>query len=235
MKQQLQKLPVHIGFIMDGNGRWAKERGLARSLGHRAGKGSLDIVIKECFYKYNIPYLSVYAFSTENWNRPQSEIDYLIKAFRNYLNKDLPKKYPGVRVNIMGDLSRFPEDIIIKSTALMHATQKNTKYTLNICLNYSGQQEITRAINKALQSGVKQVEIADVNNLLYSYEQPNLDFIVRTGGEQRLSNFMLWQAAYAELYFTKTLWPDFKKAQLLEALKEFQSRDRRFGAIESNH
>ena len=215
MKQQLIKLPVHIGFIMDGNGRWAKERGMARSLGHKAGKDSLDIVIKECFYKYNIPYISIYAFSTENWNRPQAEIDYLIKAFRDYLKKDIPKKYPDVRVNIMGDLSRFPEDINQNANKLMEQTSKNTKYTLNICLNYSGQQEITRAINKALQSGANKVELKDVNGLLYSCGQPDLDFIVRTGGESRLSNFMLWQAAYAELYFTSTLWPDFKKPELL--------------------
>ncbi len=232
MKQQILKVPDHIGFIMDGNGRWAKQRGLVRSMGHNAGKKTLDLVVKECFYKYGIKSVSVYAFSTENWNRPQAEIDYLIKIFRHYLNKDLQKKYPDVRLNVMGDHTKFPEDISKKVVEIMEETKHITAHTLNFCVNYSGKQEITRAINLMLDANLKNVTEQDIDKYLYTNGQPPLDLIVRTGGEQRLSNFMLWQAAYAELYFCKTLWPDFKKKDIKQALLEYQSRDRRFGAIE---
>ncbi len=231
MKHDLQKLPNHIAFIIDGNGRWAKERGLTRSMGHNAGIKTLDLIIKECFYTYGISAVSIYAFSTENWNRPKAEIDFLINAFRKYVSKDFLKKFPEAKLNIMGDYTKFPDDLAKNAKKTIEATKNNTKFTLNLGINYSGQDELVYAVNNIVAEGIKDVSRQTIDNHLYTKGQPPLDFVVRTSGEQRLSNFMLWQIAYAELYFPKTYWPDFKKKELHEALKEYQSRDRRFGAI----
>ena len=230
--ENLKKLPTHIGFIIDGNGRWAKQRGLARSLGHSAGIKTLDLVLKECLYTYNIPYVSVYAFSTENWNRPTAEINFLMAAFTKYLKaKSFMKRFPGARLNLMGDYSKFSNELVDIATDTIEKTKDNTQYVLNICVNYSGQDEIVRAVNNIINAGVKNVDRQAFESYLYTKGQPPLDFVVRTSGEQRLSNFMLWQVSYAELYFPKTYWPAFKKKQLHNALIEYQNRDRRFGAI----
>lgn len=231
MKKELKKLPKHIAFIIDGNGRWAKQRGLPRFLGHNAGIKNLDIVIKECFYGYNIPIVSIYAFSTENWNRPQQEVDYLMKCFRRYLSKDFVKKYPKVKLNIMGDYTKFPQDLVDQIKNLMDVTKNNTDYILNIGLNYSGQDELVYAVNNIIKTGNKVVDRKTIEDNLYTKGQYPLDFCVRTSGELRISNFMLWQIAYAELYFPKTYWPAFGKKELYLALKEYESRNRRFGAI----
>lgn len=231
MKNELQKLPKHIGFIIDGNGRWAKERGLPRSMGHNAGIKALDLIIKECFYTYKIPTVSIYAFSTENWNRPKAEIDFLINAFRKYVSKDFLKKFPRAKLNIMGDYTKFPKDLATAAEKTMEQTKDFTEFTLNLGINYSGQDELVYAVNNIIKSGVNQVDKKIIEDNLYTKGQEPLDFVVRTSGELRLSNFMLWQIAYAELYFPKTYWPDFKKKELYEALKAYQSRDRRFGAI----
>lgn len=231
MKHNLKKIPNHIAFIIDGNGRWAKKRGLSRSMGHRAGIKNLDVVIKECFYTYNIPIISIYAFSTENWNRPKAEVDFLIKAFRDYLSKDFMKKFPDVKLNIMGDYTKFPDDLVQNAKKTIDATKNNTKFILNLGINYSGQDELVYAVNKIVDSGIKVVDRKIIEDNLYTAGQPALDFVVRTSGEHRLSNFMLWQIAYAELYFPETCWPAFKKKELLLALQEYQNRDRRFGAI----
>ena len=230
---ELKKLPQHIGFIIDGNGRWAKERGLPRTKGHEQGVKNLDVVVKECFYQYGIPIVSIYAFSTENWNRPQSELDYLFKYFTKYLQtNDFKKKYPHVRLNIMGDYTKFPADLVKNAERVLAATKDETQFILNLGINYSGQDELVRAVNLMLKDGLAPtVDRATIQKYLYTGEQPLLDFVVRTSGEQRLSNFMLWQVSYAELYFPKTYWPDFGKADLHTALLEYQSRDRRFGAI----
>ena len=231
---QLHKLPQHIGFIIDGNGRWAKARGLPRTKGHERGIKNLDVVIKECFYTYGIPVVSVYAFSTENWNRPQSELDYLFKYFTNYLRAhDFVKKFPHVRLNIMGDYTKFPAALVKNAEQVLAATKNQTQFILNLGINYSGQDELVRAVNLMLGEHLAPtVDRATVQKYLYTGEQPLLDFVVRTSGEQRLSNFMLWQVSYAELYFPKTYWPDFGKEDLRTALLEYQSRDRRFGAIQ---
>ena len=236
MTTELKKLPQHIGFIIDGNGRWAQARGLPRTKGHEAGVKNLDVVIKECFYGYGIPVVSIYAFSTENWNRPQSELDYLFKYFTNYLKvNDFVKKYPHVRLNIMGDYTKFPPALVKNAERVAEATKNETQFILNLGINYSGQDELVRAVNLMLTDKLAPtVDRATIQNYLYTAGQPLLDFVVRTSGEQRLSNFMLWQVSYAELYFPKTYWPDFDKKALHTALLEFQSRDRRFGAIQDS-
>ena len=230
-KIELKKLPQHLGLIIDGNGRWAKQRGLPRSMGHKAGFNTLERIVKECFYTYGIPHISVYCFSTENWNRPEKEVEYLGELFRKMINSRLMKKYPDVRINFMGDFGKFGEDIAIKGKKLMENSSKDYKYTLNLCINYSGQEELIRAINKIIEEGIEKVDRETIENHLYSAGQPQVDFMIRTSGEQRLSNFMLWQVAYAEFYFPKCHWPAFNKKTLHKALLEFQSRDRRFGAI----
>ncbi len=231
MDKELKKLPKHLGLIIDGNGRWAKKRGLARSLGHKAGFNRLEKIAKECFYEYGIPHISVYCFSTENWNRPQDEVDYLISIFRKMVSGNMKKKFPDVRINFMGDLSKFPEDIEKKAKKLMADTMDNTKYTLNLGINYSGQDELVYAVNNIISEGIEKVDREIIAEHLYTKGQPPVDFLIRTSGELRISNFMLWQLAYAELYFPKVNWPGFNSKHLKTALLEFQGRDRRFGAI----
>ena len=231
MQDELKKLPTHVGFIIDGNGRWAKQRGLPRSMGHKAGFSTLERILKECFYTYGIEHVSVYCFSTENWNRPEAEVDYLRQLFRKFVNSNMEKKYPDVRINFMGDFGKFGEDIAIKGKKLMEKSAENAKFTLNLCINYSGQDELVMAVNKIIEEGIEKVDRETIANHLYSAGQPQVDFLIRTSGEQRLSNFMLWQVAYAEFYFPKCHWPAFNKKSLYKALLEYQGRDRRFGAI----
>lgn len=235
MTKALAKLPKHLGFIIDGNGRWAKQRGWARTKGHEYGIKNLDVVLRECFYHYQIPIVSVYAFSTENWNRPQAEIDFLFKALGDYLkSNDFQKKFPNVKVNIMGDLTRLPAKLAKNAAQIMQDTKDATPYLLNLGINYSGKDELVYAVNHIIKDQVTAVDRDVMEKYLYTYGQPPLDFVVRTSGEQRLSNFMLWQIAYAELYFPKTYWPDFGKDELFTALQEYQQRDRRFGAIKED-
>lgn len=233
MTTKLEKLPQHIGFIIDGNGRWAQARGLPRNKGHQAGIKNLDVVIKECFYHYHIPIVSIYAFSTENWNRPKTELDFLFKFFTDYLKtNNFVKKYPHVHLNIMGDYTKFPSTLVKNAEKVLVATKDETQFVLNLGINYSGQDEIVRAVNHMLSDKLEpKVDRTTIEKYLYTQGQPLLDFVVRTSGEQRLSNFMLWQVSYAELYFPKTYWPDFGKTDLHQALLEYQSRDRRFGSI----
>ena len=231
MKHNLQKLPNHIAFIIDGNGRWAKKRGLTRSMGHKAGIDNLDRIIKECFYEYGIHAVSIYAFSTENWNRPKAEVDYLMKAFKRYLSAGFAKKFPEVKLNVMGDTAPLPEGLAENVRKSMEETKNNTKFILNIGINYSGQDELVHAVNNIIKEGYKTVDRQIIADHLYTSGQEFPDFLVRTSGECRLSNFMLWQLAYTELYFPSKHWPEFKKKDLYLALKEYQSRDRRFGAI----
>lgn len=230
--QELTKLPKHIGFIIDGNGRWAQQRGWTRTKGHEYGIKSLDVVLHECFYHYAIPIVSVYAFSTENWHRPKVEINFLFKALTNYLQSgDFQKKFPNVKVNIMGDYTKFPAKLSKSAAKIMADTKDETPFLLNFGINYSGKDELVYAVNRIIRDQVPQVDRETIEKYLYTHGQPPLDLVVRTSGEQRLSNFMLWQVAYAELYFPKTYWPDFDQAALLTALQEYQQRDRRFGAI----
>ena len=231
MDSELVKIPTHLGLIIDGNGRWAKSRGLTRSMGHKAGFDNLETILKECFYTYGIKCVSVYCFSTENWNRPEKEVDYLRSLFRNMVDSKMEKKYPDVRINFMGDFGKFGEDIALKGKALMEKTKNNEKFILNLGINYSGQDELVMAVNNIVKEGITEINRDVIANHLYTAGQPQLDFLIRTSGEYRLSNFMLWQSAYAEFYFPEVHWPGFSKKHLKEALYVFQSRDRRFGAI----
>ncbi len=227
----MYKLPTHIGFIIDGNGRWAKKRNLPRSQGHIKGFNRLEKVYK-MVRELGIKYISIYAFSTENWNRPKEEVDGLMKLFRRVIKDFYNKnKYEDTRIEFFGDLNRFEEDIKTGALDIMERTKNNKDFHINICMNYGGREDIVQAVNKLIKQGKTLVTIEDISQNLYSKNCPDPDFIIRTSGECRLSNFMPWQSTYSELYFPKVLWPDFSKKDLIEAIKEYSSRDRRFGAI----
>lgn len=225
------KLPNHICFIVDGNGRWAKNRHLPRSQGHIKGFDKLAKVYK-MVREIGIKYVSIYAFSTENWNRPKEEVDGLMKLFRRAI-KDFynEKKYKDCRIEFLGSLDKFDEDIKNSALDIMEKTKTNTDFHINVCMNYGGREDIVQAVNKLIKDGKTEVTMEDISQNLYTSNSPDPDFIVRTSGEHRLSNFMPWQSTYAELYFPKVLWPDFGKKDLIDAIKEYSSRDRRFGAI----
>lgn len=231
-RQELKKLPKHLAIIIDGNGRWAKKRGLPRSMGHKAGFRNLEKILNECFFNYNISIISVYAFSSENWKRPQNEIDYLMDMFRKYLSNHFEEKYPDVKFNLLGDINALPEDIANNCVALMEKTKNRKEKIFNLAVNYSGQDELVNAFNCMIKAGETNVNRKTIEKYLYTCGQPPVDFCIRTSGEQRLSNFMLWQLAYAELYFPSVYWPSFSKKDLHNAFLEYQKRDRRFGAIE---
>lgn len=230
-------LPAHIGVIMDGNGRWAKKRGLPRSAGHQAGADTLKKIVTEC-NKIGIKYITVYAFSTENWKRPKDEVDFLMNLLYNYL-RDAEKTLAGENVVIraIGSRAELSEKIRRQIAKTEEFTANNTGIVMNIALNYGSREEITgavRAIAEKVSNGeIKPEEIDEktVSDNLYTAHQPDPDLIIRTSNELRLSNFMMWQGAYAELYFTKTLWPDFSVRDLHEAIYEYQRRNRRFGGL----
>ena len=230
-KLDLNRLPKHIGVIIDGNGRWAKKRGLPRTVGHDAGFKNLKKFLRYAF-DLGIDTVSVYCFSTENWNRPQKEVDHLMEIFRDAFDSEFDELLGDkTRLYVSGDHTRFPSDLTEKIDGLLEKTKGNTEHRLNICINYGSHDEILRAVNNMINDGVKDVNKEIFNSYLYTAELPPLDLIIRTSGEQRLSNFMLWQAAYAEFYFAKVHWPSFTGKHLDKALINFQNRDRRFGAI----
>lgn len=231
------RLPVHIGVIMDGNGRWAKRRGLPRSAGHQAGADSLKKIVTEC-NKMGIKYITVYAFSTENWKRPKDEVDFLMNLLLTYL-KDAQKSLAGENVVIraIGSRAELSEEIREQILKTEEFTKNNTGIVMNIALNYGSREEIVNAARKIAQDAVDgKISPNDINSEmisdnLYTKNQPDPDFIIRTSNEQRLSNFMMWQASYSELYFTEKLWPDFSVKDLHEAIAEYQRRDRRYGGV----
>lgn len=230
-KLDLNRLPKHVGIIIDGNGRWARKRGLPRTVGHDAGFDNLTKILKHAF-DLNIDTISVFCFSTENWNRPQKEVDHLMEIFRKAFDSELNEIFESdTRLFISGDYTRLPKDIADRVEKLLEDTKDHKSHKLNICVNYGSHDEILRAVNNMIKDGVKEVNKEIFNSYLYTAELPPLDFIIRTSGEQRLSNFMLWQAAYAELYFDEIKWPSFSNKRLDKALIDFQNRDRRYGAI----
>ena len=232
-KQQvdLTKLPYHIAFIIDGNGRWAKKRGLPRTAGHRQGVVAVKNTINNC-YELGIKEVSFFCFSTENWNRPKDEIDTLFAMLRDFINEDIiPYKEKGIKFIVSGDISKLPADLVDAIKSAVNKTKECQKMLVNLCINYGGRFDILRAVNTLLSEKKENITYKEFENALYTNEMHELDLVVRTSGEQRISNFMLYQMAYAELYFTKTYWPDFDKNALDEALIDFQSRNRRFGAI----
>jgi len=240
MKEEFKlKKPInHIAFIMDGNGRWAKKRLLPRTAGHKEGCKRIVEVIRYC-KKLGIKCVTLYAFSTENWNRPKSEIDslfrYLKDFFNDYIQEFIDTK---VKVRTMGDISKLPKDTVATIEKAKELTSDCDEFIFNICLNYGSQQEIVRAAKEIAieyKEGKLDLEKLDqetFNAYLYSKDLPKVDLMIRTSGEERLSNFILYQVAYAEFVFTDTYWPDFKEKELIECLKEYETRDRRYGKIE---
>lgn len=225
------KLPKHIGIIMDGNGRWAKKRGLPRVFGHRAGVRTVKKIV-ETASKLGIKCLSLYAFSTENWQRPKQEIESLFNLLRNYIKKEKKNlKKSNIKLIVSGDISKLDEKTKNELKNLIEELKNNDGLILNLCLNYGGRQEIIKAINKIIESKIKKVDEEIFEKFLYTAGLPELDLLIRTSGELRISNFMLWQAAYSEFYFTKTLWPDFTPKEFVLAIKDFQNRERKFGRV----
>ena len=231
-------MPAHIAFIMDGNGRWAKRRGLPRTMGHRAGVEALIKIVEHCG-ELGIKYLSVYAFSTENWSRPKKEIDALMQLLVEFMDKNLKRlNEKGVQIRILGELDdRFPAKVTDKIKSALELTAGNQNMILNIALNYGGRSEIVRAARmlaqEAAEGKLDPQEITEevFGKYLYTRECPSPDLLIRTSGEQRISNFLLYQCAYAEMYFPETFFPDFDEKKLDKALEVFRSRDRRYGNI----
>ena len=231
------RLPRHIGIIMDGNGRWAAARGEMRTFGHKAGAEALRRAVEIC-REVHIPALTVFAFSTENWRRPATEVDFLMRLLSQYLRSELPLlQEQGIRLQGLGDWEALPAAIRSLYAEVQEATAANREMTLNLAVNYGARQEIARAARvlalEALAGALlpQQIDEEAIASRLDTAGQPELDLLIRPAGEQRLSNFLLWQAAYAELYFTPRLWPDFTKRDMLEAILDFQGRQRRFGGI----
>jgi undecaprenyl diphosphate synthase len=227
-----EKIPKHIGFIMDGNRRWAKAKGLPSLEGHRAGLNDGVYKVLDGCQKRGVKYVTLYAFSTENWNRSKEEINYLIMLFRKMINDKLDElNEKKVRLNFIGHLNDWPKSMQQEINKAMELTKSNKEMTVNIALSYGGRAEIVDAAKRIVEEGLKPSEITEAKFSEYIYEagQPDPDIIVRTSGEQRISGFMLWQAAYAELYFTDIHWPDFNEKEVDKVIAEYNHRERRFG------
>lgn len=235
MSSELNEMPNHIAIIMDGNRRWAKNKGMPAIFGHTEGVKSLENIVKYS-NKIGIKSLTVYAFSTENWKRDKSEVDALVALFNKYLD-EFEKKYKNenIKIKVIGDVTRFGKSITEKVEKLENSTKENTGIIFNIALNYGGREEllkVTREISALVKSG--KIAIEDVNEklvdqLLYTHESGDVDLMIRTSGEMRVSNFLPWQISYSEMYFTNVMWPDFDENQLDIAIEEFKNRNRKFG------
>lgn len=233
------KMPKHIGIIMDGNGRWATGQGLIRTSGHKAGVKTLKSIVRMCL-NLNVPVLTVYAFSTENWKRPITEVKFLMNLFSSFLAEQINEMCEdGIRVKFIGRIDELPGTLPEEFHAAEERTKNNTKLRFNVAVNYGGQDEILTAVQKiATQVKDGSLAIADINEQvfednLYTKGVPPVDLMIRTSGDIRLSNFLLWQAAYAEFWFTHTNWPDFSQAEFVQAIIDFQHRDRRFGGLKN--
>ena len=240
-KLDTARLPQHVAAIMDGNGRWAQKRHLPRVAGHRAGINAARAIITACA-ELKIPYLTLYAFSAENWRRPQAEVDFLMRLLREYLKRELPVMHKNnIRFRVIGREAELPAAVREDLEEAKQVTAQNTGMSLQIALNYGGRAELVDAFNSLLE----QVQLMDlgkfradeqiISDHLYTGRIPDPDLLIRTSGEMRVSNFLLWQIAYAEIYVTETLWPDFSRARLLEALLEYQKRERRYGGLGKPH
>jgi undecaprenyl diphosphate synthase len=233
MSPTLVNAPAHVAIIMDGNGRWAKKRGLPRAAGHKAGTDNLRRVI-EAAVELGIRILTIYAFSTENWQRPAEEVNGLMSIFEEVIDRELGELHRnGVRLRHIGRLDRLSPAFADKVRAAIALTRDNTRLTLNIAFNYGGRAEIVEAVRSIVAEGIPPEQITDdtVATHLYTAGQPDPDLIIRTSGEMRVSNFLIWQGAYSEYFITPTYWPDFDKEQLRLALEEYSRRHRRFGGL----
>jgi undecaprenyl diphosphate synthase len=238
-KLDLKSLPQHIAVIMDGNGRWAQRRHLPRVAGHRAGVKAARRIIESCA-RLELPCLTLYAFSLENWRRPQAEVDFLMRLLREYLSRELPSiQKNNIKLRIVGRSEQLPDAVRMDIEESMRLTAKNTGMKLVVALNYGARAELVDAFNALLQqakaSGASDFQADEqlISDHLYTAGLPDPDLLIRTSGEMRVSNFLLWQIAYAEMYVTETLWPDFSRECLLEALLDFQKRERRYGGLGS--
>lgn len=231
------KLPIHVGIIMDGNGRWATQRRKPRIYGHRAGARSIRQVV-ELGVELQLKYLTFYAFSTENWSRPESEVRDLLRMLKERLLKEIPElNKQNIRVGFIGSDIKLDPQYLVDIHKLAAITEKNTGMCVNIAFNYGGRLEIVEGIRKLVQEAKQKEHLIEnltpesFSSYLYTAGQPDPDLIIRTSGEKRLSNFLLWQSAYSEIYITETLWPDFGKTEMLKALLDYQDRNRRFGGV----
>ena len=232
-----KNVPQHVAIIMDGNGRWAKQRNMPRTMGHKAGVETIRRIVKEAD-RLGIKYITLYAFSTENWKRPKDEVNALMKLLVQYLKSEVSELHKnGVILRVLGDISALQEDCKKEIEDSIELTKNNTGLVLNVAFNYGGRDEIIRAI-KAIANDYKDEKIdinniddSLVNNYLYTAGMPDPDIIIRPSGEQRLSNFLLWQCAYSEFWYSDINWPDFKEKDLQRAIYDYQNRDRRFGGI----
>ncbi|MBA4379885.1 MAG: isoprenyl transferase [Anaerolinea sp.] len=230
-----KKVPAHVAIIMDGNGRWARSRGLPRLAGHRAGTENLRRIIRACV-EFGVKYLTIYAFSTENWGRPREEIDGLMNILEDVIDKELAELHKeGVQLRHIGRLERLDPKIQGKVLEAIKLTKNNQRLVLNVAFNYGGRDEIICAISKMIEDGIKPEEVNEelVSRYLFTAGVPDPDLIIRTSGELRISNFLIWQAAYSEWYVTPTYWPDFSKEEFHKALEAYTQRDRRFGGLSS--
>lgn len=231
-----ERLPQHVAIIMDGNGRWAKKRLWNRLVGHRAGADAVDAVTTLC-REIGVKYLTLYAFSTENWNRPESEVSGLMELFKEFLiSKRNVLVEKNVRLNIIGEKDKFSPELFKLMNETIEATkQGETKMVLTLALSYGSRQEITQAVRKIAQKAASheidpgKIDEKMISESLYTFDMPDPDLVIRTSGEYRISNYLLWQIAYSEFYFTDTLWPDFKKEEFIKALQDYAERERRFG------
>ena len=228
-------LPKHLAIIMDGNGRWAKQKGLLRAIGHENGTKSVRITVETCA-KIGIENLTLYAFSTENWNRPKLEVDTLMKLLVRSLKNELKTlRENNIRLNAVGNLEKLPKSILKELNEVIASTEKNSRMTLTLALSYGSREElinVVKNISNKVKNNIISLDSIDesiINQHLYTHNLPDVDLLIRTSGEHRISNFLLWQIAYAEFYFTDVLWPDFKENDLYEAIISYQKRERRFG------
>ncbi|MDA7549511.1 isoprenyl transferase [Flavobacteriaceae bacterium] len=229
------QLPNHIAIIMDGNGRWAKSKGLLRSIGHQNGAKTVKEIVETCA-KINVKYLTLYAFSTENWNRPKLEVELLMKLLISSLKKEVKTlQKNNIKLSTIGNLNSLPTKVAKELKDVIEKTKDNNRLTLTLALSYGSQEELIKTI-KEISLKVKNnlilpenIDKSVINNHLYDHYLPDVDLLIRTSGEQRISNFLLWEIAYAELFFTDILWPDFNNENLFEAILNYQNRERRFG------
>ncbi|MBN1370740.1 MAG: isoprenyl transferase [Anaerolineaceae bacterium] len=236
VKTALTKVPTHVAIIMDGNGRWAKKRGLPRLAGHKAGTENLRRVIRASV-EFGVKYLTIYAFSTENWGRPQEEIEGLLNILAEVIDRELNELHrEGVQLRHIGHLDRLPPTLQEKVLDAVELTQNNTRLVLNLAFNYGGRDEIVCAMRDIIRAGIPAEKVTPelVSEYLFTVGVPDPDLIIRTSGEMRVSNFLIWQGAYSEWYITPTFWPDFDRDEFYKALVDFGHRDRRYGLVASD-
>ena len=224
-------IPLHVGIIMDGNGRWARKKGLPRVMGHKVGVESVRSVIRMA-RKIGIKYLTLYTFSSENWQRPKDEVTYLMQLLKTLLIREVDElNRQGVRIRAIGRLENLGREVLEALNYAVEKTKNNNELNLYLALSYGGRQEIVDAVNRILKSGLEEVDEENFRNFLYDPDLPDVDLLIRTAGEYRISNFLLWHTAYAELYITDVLLPDFREEEFLKAIEDYSKRIRKFGKV----